>query len=211
MTVIGVARDVTFGDIGEPQSPFLYLPLGLDQANKILFVRTAPGAQGLERDLAGILRDIDPTVPVPPLLDMSDESALALLPQRVAAMVTGVLGGGALVLAAAGLYGSIAFLVAARAREVGVRMALGATRGDVLRLFLKDGLALTAVGAVLGLGGSLLAARLISGLLLGISTFDPLAFGVALCLLLAAATAAAWAPASRATTVEPAAIMRSRG
>ncbi|MGE3345124.1 MAG: ADOP family duplicated permease [Vicinamibacterales bacterium] len=211
MTVIGVARDVNFGDIGEPQSPFLYLPLGADQASQILFVRTVPGAQGLERDLAGILRDIDPTVPVPPLLDMSDESALALLPQRVAAMVTGVLGGGALLLAAAGLYGSIAFLVAARAREVGVRMALGATRGDVLRLFLKDGLALTAVGAVLGLGGSLLAARLISGLLLGISTFDPVAFGAALCLLVTAATAAAWAPASRATTVEPAVIMRSRG
>jgi ABC-type antimicrobial peptide transport system permease subunit len=121
-----------------------------------------------------------------------------------------VLGGGALLLACAGLYGAIAFLVAARTREIGVRMALGATPREVVQLFLSDGLRLTAVGVAIGLAGSIGAAQLVSGFLLGGDAFDPTSFGIAALLLITVATLATFAPARRAAGVDPCASLRGR-
>lgn len=208
VTVIGVAREVRFGDLGEAVMPFVYLPLAADQAVQMLFVRTAPGHTRLDAAVTGIVRDLDAAVPMPPVLMLSEESELAVLPQRVAAMVTSVLGGGALLLACAGLYGAIAFLVAARTREIGVRMALGATPREVVRLFLSDGLRLTAVGVALGLVGSIGAAQLVSGLLLGGNAFDPVSFGIAALFLTTIATLATFTPARRAAAVDPCASLR---
>jgi predicted permease len=207
VTVVGVAREVKFGDLDDPATPFVYLPLGEEQMNKILFVRTTPGAARVEAAIAGIVRDIDPAVPVPTMLRLSEEAGLALMPQRVAAMVTSALGGGALLLACAGLYGAIAFLVAARTREIGVRMALGATPREVVRLFLSDGLRLTGVGVAVGLAGSVGAAQLVSGLLLGGDTFDPAAFATAAVVLMVVATLAILIPARRAAAVDPSASL----
>jgi predicted permease len=209
-TVIGVAREVKFGDLDDPETPFVYLPLREDQMNQILFVRTAPGHPRLDAAITGIVRDIDPAVPMPPVMLLSEESELAVMPQRVAAMVTSVLGGGALLLACAGLYGAIAFLVAARTREIGVRMALGATPGEVVRLFLSDGLRLTAVGVAIGLLGSIGAAQLVSGFLLGGDALDPGSFGIAALVLITVATLATFAPARRAAAVDPSTSLRGR-
>jgi putative ABC transport system permease protein len=142
------------------------------------------------------------------VLLLSEEAELAVMPQRVAAMVTSVLGGGALLLACAGLYGAIAFLVAARTREIGVRMALGATPREVVQLFLSDGLRLTAIGVAIGLLGSIGAAQLVSGFLLGGDAFDPMSFGIAALFLIAVATLATLAPARRAASVDPCASLR---
>ncbi len=210
VTVIGVAREVRFGDLNEPAMPFVYLPLEATQPAKILFVRTAPGRTRLDTAITSIVRDIDASVPMPPVLLLSEESEVAVLPQRVAAMVTSVLGGGALLLACAGLYGAIAFLVAARTREIGVRMALGATPREVVGLFLSDGLRLTAVGVVIGLAGSIGAAHLVSGLLLGGDAFDPASFGIAAVFLIVVATLATFAPARRAAGVDPCTSLRGR-
>ncbi len=203
VTVIGVAREVKFGDLEDPETPFVYLPLDDTQMSQILFVRTEPGDVRVAPAITGIVRELDPAVPVPPLLQLSQESALALLPQRVAAMVTSVLGGGAVLLACAGLYGAIAFLVAARTREIGIRLALGAAPRDVVRLFVLDGLRLTSVGVAIGLFGSIGAARLVSGLLLGGDAFDPVAFGIAAAFLIIVAALATFAPARRAAAVDP--------
>jgi len=210
VTVVGVAREVKFGDLDDPATPFVYLPLRANQMNQILFVRTAPGTARMETAIGVIIRDIDAAVPVPTMFLLSEESALALLPQRVAAMVTSVLGGGALLLACAGLYGAIAFLVAARTREIGVRMALGATPRDVVQLFLSDGLRLTGVGVAIGLAGSIGAAQLVSGFLLGGDAFDPASFGIAALFLITVATLATFAPARRAAGVDPCNALRGR-
>jgi len=210
LTVVGVAREVKFGDLDDPETPFVYLPLREDQMNQILFVRTAPGHPRLDAAITGIVRDIDAAVPMPPVMLLSEESELAVMPQRVAAMVTSVLGGGALLLACAGLYGAIAFLVAARTREIGVRMALGATPREVVRLFLSDGLRLTGVGVVIGLAGSIGAAQLVSGFLLGGNAFDPASFGIAAFVLITVATLATFAPARRAASVDPCSSLRGR-
>lgn len=211
VTVIGVAGEVKFGDLDDPEVPFVYLPLDETQMNKILFVRTRPGTTQLAPTIHAIVGGLDPAVPVPALLQLAEEAELATLPQRVAAMVTSALGAGALLLACAGLYGAIAFVAAARTREIGVRMALGATPRDVMRMFLSDGLRLTAVGVTLGLAGSVGAARLVSGLLLGGEAFDPLAFGVAAMFLIVVATVATLAPARRAAAVDPCGSLRGRG
>lgn len=142
------------------------------------------------------------------MLQLSEESAVALMPQRVAAIVTSVLGGGALLLACAGLYGAITFLVAARTREIGVRMALGATPREVVRVFMADGVRLTGIGVVIGLAGSVGAAQLVSGLLLGGDAFDPASFGIAALFLITAAALATFAPARRAAGVDPCASLR---
>jgi putative ABC transport system permease protein len=131
-----------------------------------------------------------------------------LAPQRIAALVTSILGGGALLLACAGLYGAIASLVAGRTREIGVRMALGATPGDVVRLFVSDGLRLTIVGVGIGLAGSIGAAQLVAGFLLGRSVMDPIAFSTSALLLIAVAALATFVPARRAAAVDPSISLR---
>lgn len=208
VTVIGVAREVKFGGLDSRETPFVYLPLDNTEAIKMLFVRTVPGSAGIEAAVTNIITQLDPAVPVPAMLQLSEESAVALMPQRVAAIVTSVLGGGALLLACAGLYGAITFLVAARTREIGVRMALGATPREVVRVFMADGVRLTAAALVIGLAGSVGAAQLVSGFLLGRSAFDPGAFGMAAVVLAVVAASATYAPARRAAAVDPARSLR---
>lgn len=204
MTVIGVAQDAKFSTLDEPARPFVYHPLTQRwQANQTVFLKTTVGAERVDAAIADVVRTLDPAVPSPLAARLSEDIGVALFAQRVAATVTSVLGGGALLLACAGLYGTIAFLVATRSREIGVRMALGATPGAVVRLFLSDGLRLTAVGVAIGLAGSIGAAHLVSGLLLGGDAFEPAAFVAAALVLTSVATLATLVPARRAAAVNP--------
>ena len=114
----------------------------------------------------------------------------------------------ALLLAAAGIYGVMAYTVARRTREVGVRMALGATPADVLRLVLGQGMWTTALGVVIGTAGTFALTRLISSLLFGVSPFDPLTLGGVVVLLAAVSLLACWLPARKATRVDPLAALR---
>jgi predicted permease len=209
VTVIGVADDVKFTSLDEPPTPFMYLALSQHpQPIQTLFVRSVPGAPPLAPAVTSVVQGLDPSVPVPAVLELAHEASQATLPQRVAAMVTSILGGGALLLACVGLYGVMASAAAARTREVGVRMALGATRGDVLRLFVTDGLRLTVISLILGLAGAAGAAQLVSAYLLGGNAFDVVAFTTAAMVLSVVAVIATLAPARRAAAVDPSVSLR---
>jgi putative ABC transport system permease protein len=115
----------------------------------------------------------------------------------------------ALALAAIGIYGVLAGNVAERAREIGIRTALGATRADILALVLSQGLALAATGTAIGVGGAAAISRLLAGLLFGISHLDPATYGVVIALLLAVSAIASWIPAWRAVRIDPSITLRA--
>jgi ABC-type antimicrobial peptide transport system permease subunit len=139
---------------------------------------------------------------------MEEVAAVGLLPQRVAGWVAGSLGLLGLLLAGTGLYGVTAFSTTQRTREIGIRMALGAQRGDVLALVLRQGLKLAAIGLAAGLALSLGAAQLIAGLLFGVSPADPLVLMAVAIGLGAVALLASYIPARRATQVDPMVALR---
>jgi ABC-type antimicrobial peptide transport system permease subunit len=154
------------------------------------------------------VRAVDPDAPRPAVEPLEDAMRIGLLPQRAAALVTVTLGGVGLVLAAVGLYGTIAYAASRRTREVGIRVALGARRGDVVRLILGEGGRLAAAGLGAGLVLAAGAGRLLAGLLLGVSPFDAATYGATTALLAAIALLASWLPARRAAAATPLRVLR---
>lgn len=210
VTIVGVAADSKYSTLGEPPVPFVYRPQAQQwDPAQTLFVRVAGDPAIAERIVQEAVASIDPALPRTPVTTLTREASMALLPQRVAAMVTGVLGIAGLALAAIGLYGLVSYGVTLRLREIGVRLALGASRGDVVQMILAQGLRLTAAGAVLGLLASAFATKLVEGYLLNVSTTDPLAFSAAVVVLLTVAVLAAIVPARRAGTADPLVVLRT--
>ena len=152
---------------------------------------------------------IDPSQPIGDTFLVEDVLAKSLTQERFAAVLMGTFAALALVLAAAGLYGVLAQLVAQRRQEIGIRMALGAATSDVARLVLGRGVALTAAGVVIGLGGAWAAARLLTSQLFGITPHDPVSFTLVPLALLAIAILASWLPTRRALSVDPASALRA--
>jgi putative ABC transport system permease protein len=173
----------------------------------MLAVRTAPGAPFFG-EFRAMLRGMNPYLPILYTQSMEEVAAVGLLPQRVAGWVAGSLGLLGLLLAGTGLYGVTAFSTTQRTREIGIRMALGAQRGDVLALVLRQGLKLAAIGLAAGLALSLGAAQLIAGLLFGVSPADPLVLIAVAIGLGAVALLASYIPARRATQVDPMVALR---
>jgi putative ABC transport system permease protein len=147
-------------------------------------------------------------VPQPLVTTLRRETSIALFPQRVAATVTGMLGGVGLLLAAVGLYGLIAFSVGRRAREIGVRVALGAQRNQVLGMVLGEGMRLAGTGVVVGVLMAAAATRLIAGLLFNVSPLDGLTFVGMSALFVAVALVASYLPARRAAATDPIIALR---
>jgi len=139
---------------------------------------------------------------------MNEHLGLQLLPARVAATLSSIYAVLALGLVAIGLYGVMAYFVSLRTREIGIRMALGARRSNVLALVLKQGLAIISIGVVFGLVGALAATRILSSLLFGVSHTDLLTFTVVSLLLVSVALLACWLPARRAARVDPMEALR---
>jgi len=209
VTVVGVARDTKFGRLDEAPAPFMYLPLAQHwRADVNLLVRTAgdpaPTAAAIRRTLAAL----DPTLPAPTTTTLQQAASVVLLPQRFAVAVTGMLGAVGLLLAVIGLYGVLSFSAAQRTREMGVRLALGARRADVVRLVVREGVRLIAVGMTIGLALALAGTRLLTPFLFGVSPVDPLTFLAIGATLAGVALAASWLPARRAAAVDPAASLR---
>jgi ABC-type antimicrobial peptide transport system permease subunit len=142
------------------------------------------------------------------VLPLAAATGVALLPGRVAAMVTGVLGLAGVLLSIAGLYGVVAYSAARRTREIGIRLALGAQRADVLRLIVREGMRLTLFGMVIGLGLAALAAPLLRSLLFGMSPLDPGTFLLMPAALASVALLASYLPARRAAATEPMVVLR---
>jgi ABC-type antimicrobial peptide transport system permease subunit len=156
----------------------------------------------------GEVAALDKNLPLYDVKTMRLHLGLALLPARLAGSVLGVFGLVALILAAAGIYGVMAYSVAQRTREIGIRMALGANARDVLRLVTRQGMALALIGMVIGLTAALALTQLLKSLLFGVSATDPLTFVVITLLLMVVALLACWIPARRAAKVDPMIALR---
>jgi putative ABC transport system permease protein len=210
-TIVGVVADVHHDDVTGPPRAAMYTPeTQLTDSFLVALVKvTSADPMTFARASRQAIRSIDPNVPV---------YRVATLPSLVAdasaqrTFVTRLLGGFALVavlLAAIGLYGVVSYGVALRTREVGLRMALGAQRADVLRLVLAGGAKLVGFGVVAGLAGAAASTRLMGTLVFGVSPIDPLTFTVAVLVLVAVALLAHWVPIRRALRIDPARALRA--
>ena len=171
-------------------------------------VRTQGDPQSLVPAVRSEVHSLDPNLPIFDVKTLTEHMRLALFPARVAATVLGVFGFIALMLAAIGIYGVTSYSVAQRTREIGIRMALGAQLGDVLKLIITQGVKLTVLGVSLGLISAYLATRAITSVLYGVSATDPLTFVSVSLLLATVALLACYWPARRATKVDPLVALR---
>lgn len=208
--VVGVVRDVKVMTIGEKATPQTFFPLYQRFDTPIVVVARAAGdREATTSQIRQALRELDPTLPVISAGGLTDQVSAALFPVRFAAGLLVVLGGAGLAIAAIGLYGIIAQGVAARTREIGIRLALGAEPKTVHRMVLMDGLKLAGLGVAIGLLLAALTSRVLAAWLYGISALDPIAFLVAPALLLLVAAAASLIPSRRATRVDPVEALRA--
>jgi predicted permease len=213
LTVIGVARDAKYRWIGEEPAPFIYVPLAQQpMASMSYLIRRAadlPAGVSLTAQVRQAVRAVDPNVPLIRLQSLRQSADLGMLPQHLAASIAGTLGVLALLLAAVGVYGVTAFAAASRAREFGVRMALGADRGRILRMVMWQGAKLCAIGGAIGLVIAVAVTQLLSSLLFGISPLDPVTYAGTVGLLAAIALAATLVPARRAAGADPLRALKS--
>jgi len=209
--VAGVVGDVKLDGLDATQPvQAVYCPLlqNIEAKRMILAVRTSVPPASLTSAVTDAVHQIDPDEPVAGIVTMDDVLDQSLTQPRLSAILLGVFAGLALLLAAIGIYGVQAYAVRHRVHEIGIRMALGAGRGDVLRLVVGQGLKSTCIGICIGLGAAFGLTRLMSSLLFGVSPNDPLTFGGAAIALAIVALAACWIPARRAMRVDPMVALR---
>jgi putative ABC transport system permease protein len=208
LTVVGVAPDAQLDTLGREVRPYVYVPVAQRYVSRVsLLVKSSRG--GVIPAVRTLLREMDPNLPVTTAMPLEQLTGISLIPQRVAGAVAGSLGVVVLLLAAIGIYGVTSYSVDRRTREIGIRMALGANRATVLRLVIRQGAVLTAIGVTLGLAAGAAGAQVLRSLLFGVSTLDPLAFGGAALLFGIVSLAASYLPARRATRVDPMVALRA--
>jgi putative ABC transport system permease protein len=175
----------------------------------VVLLRLARPGANVTGALRSIVRGLDDAIPIDANLPYRELMGIAMLPSRAAALFTTVFGGVGLVLAALGLYGILAFAVAQRTREIGIRMTLGAGTGTIRAWVIRGGVKLVGVGLAIGFVIALAVTRFLRGLLYGLSPTDPITFaGIAL-LLVGVALAASYLPAWRATRIDPVEALRA--
>lgn len=211
VSIIGVVKDSTTGAIGKPVHPTFYMPYAqMGDSNATLYVRAEGDPTALTAAVREQLRALDADVAPLSVVTMKRVvSSQGLLAPRLAAILAGSFAAVALSLALVGLYGIVSFLVARRTHEIGVRMALGAKRSNILNLVLADGFSIAATGLLIGTVLAFLAAPLIRDLLLDVKPRDPAILLAIASALLATTLAASGIPALRATRVDPVAALRS--
>ncbi len=208
--IVGVVADMKSNSLREPAPPTYYLPVFRQTTDMQLTfaLRTTSDAGALTAGLHAVVRETDPSVRVRDVRTMDDLVNASVHQERVLARLGGFFSVFALALACLGLYGVLSFSVVQRTREIGVRLALGAQRRDVLSLVVGQGLKLALLGVAIGLIAALVVTRFLASLLYGVTATDPVAFiGVSLLLLLVAMLAS-WLPARRAARTDPMAVLR---
>ena len=210
-SIVGVVADTHDFGLDKPAPPVYYVPHSqLPDPEMVLLVR-APGAnpQALAQELRAALASIDPAQPVDWAQPFTARIDSALSPRRFPLQLLAAFAALALVLSALGIYGVTSYAVSQRTREIGVRIAIGAQAGDVLRMVMGNALRLAGAGVVLGLCAALLFARVLSSQLYGVSGRDPLTYAAISAALAGVALLASWLPARRATRVDPAQALRA--
>ncbi len=207
--VVGVARDTKLRDPFEPAGPMVYFPLPQNyRSGTALHLRSTVNPEQLAAVVRREAAALDPNLPVYRVAPLEDHFTAALTPQRLLTQLIGGFGLLALALAGAGLYGSLAYSVAQRTQEIGLRIAIGAQSRDVLRLVVLDGMKLTLLGLIIGLPASYGLTKLMKSYLYGVSLTDHLTFTVISATLLTVALLACYAPARRAARVDPITALR---
>jgi putative ABC transport system permease protein len=207
--IVGVVADVRASAIADPAQPALYVPFAQRPvADLTLAVRTSGDPTRLVAPLRAAVRSLDPDQPLSSWAAMSDVVAASVRQPRDRTTLLGAFALVAVLLAAIGVYGVLAYGVTERTREIGVRVALGASARDVVRLVVVGALRMTCIGVALGLVGGLAASRLLGSLLYGVGPTDAPTYVAAAVLTLAVAGLASWIPARRAAMVDPAIALR---
>jgi putative ABC transport system permease protein len=209
--IVGVVGDVTLASLSGEFRPAIYLPFAQLPVGALTFVvRTASGDPGaLGRSVEAVIREVDPNQPVSDIRPLDDVVARSLIRPRVASAALGLFAAAALLLAAIGVYGVVAYGVSQRRAEFGVRLALGAEPGDVVRLVLRQSLVMVVGGVV---GGAALAVPLsatLRSMLFGVAPGDPLTIVAVAALIVTAGLLATYVPARRGTRVDPVAALRA--
>jgi predicted permease len=209
ITVVGVIKDIKNDGLDVDGVPHIYLSTYQDPSKQVsVALRTSLPAAQLEPQIRHEIQSIDPGLPVFNVVSMNDILDRSLASRRFSADLVGGFAGLSVLLASIGIYGLLAYIVGQRSREIGIRMALGARRDDILRMFLRKGVALAGVGIVAGMAFSASTASMMATLLYGVRPHDPAVFLIVPVLLLAVAALASYLPARRATKVDPMIALR---
>jgi predicted permease len=205
-TIVGVVGDTKYAYLRRATAPIIFFPL---VSNSAYFeLRTAVNPASLIKPVREIVSQAGDNLPLTDVRTQAEQIDQILFQERLMSRVSGFFGTLALVLACIGLYGLLSYEVARRTRELGIRVALGAQKGDVLRMVVSQGFGLTLIGVAVGLGGGLALTRFLSSLLYGVNPTDPLTFIAVSLILIVVALLACYIPARRATNVDPMIALR---
>jgi predicted permease len=209
-TVVGVAKNTTHQNMNEAPEPLVYLSNFQFSGRQVIFhLRTSGNPELLASPVEQAVHEMDSRLPVFDVRTLEQSTQIANMFAMIEATFASAFGFLALILAASGIYGVMAYRTQLRTHEIGIRVALGASRPDVLGLVLKQGLRLTAIGVLLGLGLSLLLTRFLRGLLFGVSAMDPLTVLAVTALLFLIAVVASYLPGLKAMRTDPVAAIRA--
>jgi predicted permease len=207
--IVGVVEDAKINSVHETPEPYMYFPFAqLPSEEGTLIVEAESNPHALTARTRSEIQRVDRNVPVS-VRTVDYLMQQAFWADQIAAGFVGALGLLGIFLGAVGLYGVVAYMVNRRSREIGIRMALGAERGQVLRLVLGQGLALAAIGAGIGLVASFVAMRFLSTMLYGVRPTDPITFAGSSAVVILVALAASWIPARRAASIDPMQALRT--
>jgi predicted permease len=208
--VIGIVGDVKHTGLDATVRAMTYWPYPRNPyLTMTIAIRTAGDSSQLAQTVTGLVRDMDPALAVAGIKTMEDVVSSSVAQRRLTMLLLTIFAGAALLLAAVGIYGVIAYSVTQRTQEIGIRMALGAQRRDVLTMVVKQAVILAAVGIAAGGAGAFAATRLMEGLLFQVKPTDPLTFTAVSVVLAAVAVLASYIPGRRATRVDPVIALRA--
>jgi hypothetical protein len=208
-TVVGVVEDVRHYGLERPMRPGIYVPMSPDRRVSSVAIRTATDPAAFVATARAVVRELDPELPMYRVRTMEQALSQSLAQRAMYSWLLAVFAAATLVLAAGGSYGVTSYLVSQRTRELGIRIALGARRGDIVRTVLRRSLVVATAGILAGVGVSLSLTRMLADLLFGVSPRDAGALGAAAVILVALALAANVLPARRAASTDPMRSLRA--
>ena len=209
--IVGVVRDTKYSSVRDPGPPTMYRCVLQGPARSLnVVLRTAGDPLAMTETVRAAMREVDPTLPIQRFTSQTEQISLRFAQERLFATAYTAFGALALVLACIGLFGLMSYNVARRTNEIGIRMALGAQRGTVVRMVMGESMLLVGIGAALGLAGALWAGRFVKTVLYGLSANDPLTIAAAVALIAVVSALAGYLPARRASNVDPMEALRQQ-